>query len=742
MKAVPVKAAAKEEFPMKHTISRLISLLLTLCLLTPAAIAEGENSEAAILPELSCSLTGLFVRDNAPYAVSWSGDVYRQEESGWVLMGVMEGNTQRVDLSDGAVWMLERWEDETDERSGYRISMAVMQEGTLGETQLCCDIVWDVNADEWARCQGFVVEGSEAYVLMEDAANYGTQNLYRVNLNSGVAAKLLSGPLTEMQRYKDGLFIARRFSWDEYYGADGSETPPQIVTIDLNTGAVETVGMMTGYADGALTYDAETDEIYFSNSSYVYRAAGSTPERVGYLIPSGMEHEGLLAMVWQGRYYVHEVSGLISGSIDPMQFPERVLRVAHVYEVEELIHAFALEHPDIAIEYVERVPGSADELTRHMQSSAAADVYSCMVDTDFVNLRDKKYMVDLSSSGVLTETVARMDERLTAPLYLDGRLCALPCALGVSVDGFYPGAWEKAGVPLELVPCTYEEMLAFIETWYDDYFEDNRGMELFEMSYDLRSELVGMICILQMLRCQKEGISPTLDDPTVRALLTRLEEIAPMIAEVAPVDEWYDWSEDNALFTAGLDPLPHTWRWSNPPQPMILSLDDETDPVIMAYMGVLTVNPYSGNADIAVELLEYIAQHLPDTLKIALMPEENEPIPYYSEKSIAAWREQVAETERLLADAPEEERAELQAALQWQRELIASAEEDPWAYSPEDIAFYRENIEPYLVYGLSPVFATDQVNTILSRYLDGQLSLDDCIREFDRVVWMIQMENQ
>lgn len=728
---------------MKRILSRLMVMLMILCLLLSAAMAEGIDGGGEILPELPRSLIGLFVRDGAFYAVGWSGEVYRYRESGWEMLGGLEGDAQQVDVADGAVWMLDRWEDVNDARSGYRIMMAVMQNGgQLGETQVCCDIVWDVHAEDWPRCQGFVVEGSEAYILMEDAANYGTANLYRVDLSSGVAGKILSGPLSEMRRYRDGLVIARRFSWEEYYEADGTEQPPQIVTIDMKTGAVETIGLMTGYADGALTYDAETDELYFSNSSYVYRAAGNTPERVGYLIASGREHESLPAAVWQGRYYVHEGYGLKSGSVDAAQFPNRILRVAHVYEVENLIYAFALQHPDIAIEYVERVPGSADELTRHMQSSAAADVYSCMVDTDFVNLRDKKYMVDLSSSAVLSETVARMDDRLTTALYLDGKLCALPCALGVSIDGYYPGAWEKAGVPTELVPSTYEELLAFIETWYDDYFPDNRGMQLFEASYDLRSELIGMIWITQILRCQKDGVTPTLDTPTVRALLSRLEEIAPVIAEVAPIDGWYEWIEDNALFTVDVNPLPRTWRSGNPPQPMILSLDGETEPVIMASMGVLTVNPYSGNADLAIELLEYIAQHLPHTLKIALMPEENDPVPFYSEENLAAHREQIAEMERQLETASEEERAELQSGIQWMRELLAEAEEDPWVYSPEDIAYYRENIEPYLVYGLSPVFATDQMSGILRRYLDGQLLLDDCIREFDRVVWMIRMENE
>lgn len=728
---------------MKQILSRMMAALLTLCLLLPAAMAEETDGGGTFLPELPGSLIGLFVREDVFYAVSWSREVYRNNGSGWERLGELEGDAQQMDVADGAVWMLDRWEDMSDERSGYRISMAAMQgDGHLGETQVRCDIVWDVRAEDWPRCLGFVVEGSEAYILMEDAMNYGTQNLYRVGLTSGIASKLLSGPLSEMQRYRDGLFVARRFNWDEYYEANGTYQPPQIVTVDPKTGAVETIGLMTGNADGALTYDAETDELYFSNSGYVYRASGNAPERVGYLIPSGMEHENLPAAVWQGRYYVHEGNGLKSGSVDAAQFPERILRVAHVYAVEKLIHAFALEHPDIAIEYVERVPGSADELIRHMQSSAAADVYGCAVDTDFVNMRDKKYMVDLSSSAVLSATVARMDDRLTSALYLDGKLCALPCDLSAVINGYYPGAWEKAGVSTELAPTTYEELLGFIETWHDDYFDDNRGMQFFEASYDLRSELIGTIWITQMLRCQEDGVTPTLDTQTMRKLLSRLEEIAPVIAEVAPIDGWYDWIEDNALFTADVNPLPRTWRSGNPPQPMILSLDGATEPVIMANMSVLTVNPYSQNADLAIELLEYIAQHLPQTLKIALMPEENDPIPYYDEESLTAHRERLAEMERQLETASEEEIAEFQSSIQWMREVLADAEADPWVYTPEDIAFYREHIEPYLVFGLSPVFATDQVNGILHRYMDGQLSLDDCVREFDRVVWMIRMENQ
>ena len=722
---------------MKHLLPCLLCLVLALCAVLPAALAEGDG----LTLERGDYLQELFVCDDVLHAVTGHGWIYAQADSGWEQRGQLPGDLQGIDLSNGDVWTLVRWDDLNEDRAGHRIERAAFRaDGTLGESEVCCDIAWDVRAEEWPSCYGFAIEDGAAYVLMEDAMDYRTHALYRVDLSSGAGTKILSGPLNELRHYQDDLLLSRCFSWDDYMN-DGQ---PQIVTIDPATGAMEVIGLMTGYADGALAYDPGTDNVYFSNSSMVYRAAGTTPEAVGYTIPSGMEHEGRPAAVIRGRYYVLEGS-LLSAAIDPDQMPGRTLRVAHEYDLENAVHDFAVLHPEIAIQYVDNLPHAPEELVLHMQSSAAADVYSHSVTSSFVTLRDKKYMTDLSDNEALAAAVGQMDQRLIAPLYLDGKLCAVPYNLSLITDGWYPGAFEKAGVPAELVPSSVEELLEFIVTWYDDYFEDNEGMQFYEYALGLRNDLIMRIVSMQALRCQETGETLSLNTPEVRALLKRVEEIGPILEEVAPPLNDYVYGgdmADNALFTWDAQPAPHRWFMENAPQPMPLSLTTGTDPYLMASMDVLAVNPYSTNADIAMELLAYIAQHLPEEQQIALMPDRNDPLAMYDEEDIARQQENIAQLTQQLEEAPEEEKAEAKWRLNMAKDSLEFMEQHRWVYTVEDIAYYREAIEPYVVYPLSAAFGagSEQISSLSVRYMDGQISLDEFIREFDRIVWMIEHE--
>lgn len=721
---------------MKRCLRRLISLVLMLCLLAPAALAEG----LPVLDELEESVRTLFAHGGALHAVTWDNTVYRQDEQGWARLRGITAETQFVDATDDAVWMLTRQEETPEDRACYRIERAVFApDGSLGDAEPCCTVAWDLDADNWPQCYGFIVEGDIAYVLMEDPFDWELRTLYRVDLESGSGTKLLSERISELRRYKDGLLLARHFNWEEYDRPDGTHYPPQVVTIDPSAGTMTTVGLMTGFADGGLAYDAQSDQIYFRDSSRVYRVNGDAPEALGGLIPGEVNFDSPPA-IFEGRYYIEDYEGIISASVDPSAQPERTLRIAHVMDVEDYVRAFARLHPEIIVEFVDDFPVEAEAITRHMQSSAAADLYTFDMSADYVNMRDKKYLLDLSGSELLMDTVNRMDSRLTAEIQVDGRLYAIPYTLNSEALGWYPDAMEQMGLS---EPETYGELLDCVAAWLES--EENEDVRLFEYSMDMRRDLFQLIYMARILSCQAAGETPTFDTPVMRALLERLETLTPALDAVEPI---YDWSggEDVALFARGVNLLPRNYALSgNSPKPLPLRFDDENTPTIRASMSVLIVNPYSENADIAIELLEYVAQHMPVALQTSLMPDMNDPIEAERyQENLAYLRETLADWEEQLVDASEEDRDILKEQIQDLRMDIAYEEQHRWTYTAEELAFYREFIEPNLTYRLSPVFTGgwEQTDNICSRYLDGQLSLDEFIREFDRVVWMMTMENQ
>ena len=729
---------------MKRSLIQLMSLVLVLCLLLPTALAETTAS-LSIETEAPTSVRLLFVKEDALYTVTWSNQLYRQVEGGWAVQGDIADEFQYADVAGNEVWLLMRQEETDDERSGFRIDRATFQaDGTFGGSDPCCVINWEVNADEWPQCKGMVVEGDVAYILMEDTANWGTQVLYQVDMVSGMGKKLLEGPFEELRRYKDGQLLTRRFDWGEYDQPDGTILPPQIVTIDPASGSIATIGLMSSFVDGGVIYDPETDDIYFRGASRVYRVAGDTPEAVGYLIPGEVDSNSAPVAVYQGMYYSVDYDGLISSSIDPAKLPERTLRVAYEMSLEDIIRGFAKQHPEIAVECLDEYPVEAEAITRHMQSDAAADVYNLSMSAGFVTLRDKKYLADLSGSEVLVDAVGQMDEHLIAELYLNGRLCAVPYRFEVaSMLSWYPAAMEKAGLSAEMLPTSYEELLDFIVAWHDDYAEANAGMKIFEYSEDLRRDLFRMIYRSRVLGCQAAGETPTFNTPGVRALLIRLEEITPILTELSKANDWDDWVENNALFSRGMyRPLRDYITDDN--EPLILGMAGNA-PVIGADMGVLAVNPYSQNADIAVMLLEYVVEQLRMTTRTYLTPDQNDPIEVMMyDRSVAYMQSRVDELEQRLANVIEEERDILLEELQWARDDLSTTVANRWATTAEEIAFYRENIAPCLTFALSPIFSSGsgQVSGLINRYLDGQATMEEFIQEFDRVVWMMEMEQQ
>lgn len=737
---------------MKRMITRLLSLLLILAVLCPAGLAEGGQEAPEIIESFATSVRNIFVREGTLYAQTFDDEFFRQVEGGWQSVGMV---TEDLDIWNiyteaDTVWLLVRREAFGKTEACYQIVPANFDENGsyvgLGDP---VTIGWELGDDNWLSMYGLVVNGDTAYVLSQIPNNWDDQRLYRVDMATGEPTKILDGPITELTAYKDGLLLARRSNWEER-DDNGDPLPPQIVAIDPATAEMTTVGLMIDWETAALAYDAETDSCYFCDSTHVYRATEGEPELVGYLLPSDMSRQNASSLVWQGRYYIEDHREVSSAPIDASLIPSHVLRVQQIWEIADLLREYARLHPEVAIEYVDCYWSDLDAFTRIMQGENAPVLFSMSMSHDFPVLRSKKYLVDMSSSQVLMDTVSAMYPHLTRDLLVDGQLYALPINVEVSCLGYYPIATEKAGIPEESMPSTYGELLDFIVTWHDDYFPDNEGMEVVEYADDLRRSLIRWIYDAQQLSCQN-GETLTYNTPTIRALLNRIDEITPIIDIVAPkMDDTsdYEYIQNNAIITEyECFPLPKAYR-SSPEwdaQPLVLALDEQTPPTIETYMTVLAVNPYTTETEAAIDLLEYIAQNQTQVFRTTMMPDCNDPIEINGyDRDLEYWTNEVAAVERRLAEDPDNPDLKDQLAS-YQRVLKNLEEGGRWAMTTEDIMRYRENIAPYLTLSTnaySSSNASQQMYSVLSRYYDGQVTADEFIQEIDRIVWMVQMENQ
>lgn len=759
-------------------MKRMLCLLLCVCLALPGALAE-ETANAGVLaelPEESFDLLG--VVGDTLYVMSWE-NAYRAVEGGWERVELPTHENDVAFCTDGLYAFVRdygEWDEVAQmlippEDGAFSIERSkVREDGGFDEPETICKIDWRFTGEESLSCNGFTVADGAAYLLMHDwdaAIDSEKNELWRIDLTTGKGTSIAADYLSGLVPCGDGLLLSRYYNRSEAWHEDGTIDSPEIATINAETGEMTVLGAMANPSCGCLVYDAASGAAYYSDESYVYRfdLASGASERVGRMISSSYR-ENCKAVVWHDRYYLVDAQAdiLDVATLDPALLPTRTLRLSS-FTMEEQNRGFLREHPDVALEESSQYVVGAPELTQHMASSDAADVYFLSLSAGaFKILRDKGWVLDLSSSQKLTDTIAAMDPRLVKPLTKDGKLYGLPVNVSASMTAYYPQALETFGMSADELPHTYEELLEFIVTWRDNYADDNPDAIFYVMMRNLFEEIFQQIFDMQMNLCEARDERMTFNTPTIQKLLKRLDsnEVKQAIEDVCPVNEgsmeWGSDEIDHTLFTTDYDPMPLEYRWDEDSVPILMRLDDETEPVIPMNMMVMFVNPRSEQQELAVEYMEYMADHLPQTVRIALMPEVNEPIEevFYQQEAKSA-REAVAELEarleamraagKELDDDPDSPyydmtKADMEMELDRRHQVLERIEGDRWVFSEEDIAYYRENVEPYLVTVVDSVFKgeNNQATSIIRQFVDGSMDAERFIREFDRIVDMMQME--
>lgn len=736
-------------------IKRILALMLALCLLLPGAgLAQEESVDLSMPESLQCWGDTL-------WALTYQG-VHRLDGDWRTVLPTdwSQENPvhyQRLWVNEAGAYLLGQLTDESG-AARFVIDRADHgEDGLLLPAQRLCEIQWSLGSESWVNFAGFVVEGESALVLYHNdtsGAQWGQNTLCRVSLADGAAQDIAQDYFSALQPWKDGLYIASLWNQSEAY-QQNPPTLPAIVSVNADTGEATHLADMPSVDCGGLVYDAAEDAVYFCDSSTLYRYDNSfaSPQRVGYLLPSDSGRGDMAAAVCGGRYYIADwQSGaeLASCLIDPEALPKTTLRLTRSWAVSDLVRDFAAEHPEIAVEYAASSPYGAEEVRQHMQSEDAADLYAISTgDAHFIPLRDKGYLADLSAAQAVTALVEGMYPHMTREMYREGKLCALPVGISASTLGYYPAALEKVGLTEADLPSSIEGMLEFIERWYYDFHADWEDMRLFEFTWNLREQLFQQIFSTHLLSTAGQA-SPDMTD--VRRLLAKLEELTPILEELAPVPEesadgivayFGDYSQDSALFTDYADPLPRAYSsWDGAPQPMPLALCEGDAPQVWATLSLLTLNPYSDNADAALLLLDYIAQRLPQEYLTAVKPDANDPIELsYYQDNLTSITQSLEHYRDALATAAEAERVHLEEIVDMLEAELTVMEADRWAFSAEDIAAYR-TLAPHIEVAPASIFAVDatEVSTLMQRYLDRQISLDQFVREFERIWRMMILE--
>ena len=383
-------------------------------------------------------------------------------------------------------------------------------------------------------------------------------------------------------------------------------------------------------------------------------------------------------------------------------------------------YAFHSEHPEIEIrkERLYDYSTDFDELYRKMLSGELEyDVLRISTShIDLPALAEKGCLADLSSSSSLLEAVQQMEPRLLDTVMPDGRLLAVPCEIHGRFTKYYASNLALAEFSPEDLPSTYDEFYDFILNWKQAPLKNHgKFMPFFDdASPYLLADLVKTVIAEQVIRRQPL----TFDTQTFRSLLQKCRQAAASAKKENGHRMFFELNSGLIVDR----------------QTMLLTLDGEPVSAIPVAMDYYVINPMSTHMDLAISYVEAcVAQYTPEQ-KLQLYPAYTEPIRYDGyDEFLREWTAEKEALEAQLAAAGEKDRAKYQKELDEHMEYLFDGPDEYYTL-PEDIAFYKKEIAPYLfipdIAASHLLFNGDEPFwTVIDNLLEGRLTDDQFIAE-------------
>lgn len=428
----------------------------------------------------------------------------------------------------------------------------------------------------------------------------------------------------------------------------------------------------------------------------------------------------------------------------------------------ELVRQYVKEHPEVGIVYASTSAATAPDYTQHMQSGEALDLYSFYLPGDaFAALRNKGYLAELSGSSDLLAAVSEMFPNLTKQVLVDGHLYALPVEVSTSCWSIDTAVLEDVGLTAEDVPTTYLELLNLIDEWITSYVEDYPEHALMDYPYSLSMQLFGQIMLAQIAECEADGRTLTFTDADFIATLNKLDSMREKLQ--AYENQWNDDNNSgnivyssNTMIVGSYDasssegPLLSSYvsigiHYASDREstavPLMLSIQPNHDSSVIGNLRVMAVNRSSKNADAAMNLLTYLAVNRSDYQKSLFSPAYTDNIedPHYEETK-ASHESFIDELTKAMATADDSEKRDYQEAIQNLTDALTRL--SPYQYTTEDILLYDSQMENVRIIESTVFYGDDnEASTLVNRYMDGNITVDQFVRELTRIVQMMIMEN-
>lgn len=647
-----------------------------------------------------------------------------------MAMNSTNGKVYSVELADGRSTFTEAFELDWTEMT--------VNEGDYGYTR-------EIN-------QYFVMDDTLYISVYDD--DYNGQILLAFSLTDGSGRKITSAPegFGTLAPYKDGKLLA---AWRDVDDTDWT-LPYVLYEISTKDGTMTKLFALQGRHVGGLVYDPAQDRVIYMCDSTVYQASmtGESTDlaTINLDAPSANSSGGGVGLIGGNYYFVASYEGTMVKNLDQAYRPTRTLTIAEDnVTMNDAYLDFTEKHPDTEVKPLQSTTVlTADEVVQAMMSgSSEVDIYRLrMSSAIYRTLAERGYVVDLSSSAVLSDMADRMFPVFKDALTENGKLAAFPDDISVSSYALNVEMAEEIGLtePLE----TWDQLLDLVEHWDETYSKEFPEKALFDPyeTANMKETLVKMLLQQQIVRINKPGAEAKFDTQTMRNYMSRLDGMSfGAFASDQDFSDGYSWNSGDVLFSEWGLRLPRDlYRMGESLKAMPLSFPEDEQSLIGVNLYVRIVNPYSKNQDLAIAYLESLATHMNEGLQATFFADCTEAIrdPYF-DTNIKYYDDSIQETEAALAEAGDDEKQMYEERLASLKNGREDALKEEYIWTEEELAEYREVTEHFVVMRNSYFINTEDENTqemeqLIARYVDGQATAEQMLSSIDQKIRMMQME--
>ncbi len=598
----------------------------------------------------------------------------------------------------------------------------------------------------------YIVE-NRLYIIVRSAGKMYNPEFVSFDLATG-EKQVLNVPLVQdMTPYKDGKLLLKVCDMDNAYKEGKLDSiKPAVAIFDPADGSCREAGVIVDAAVYGMVYHKETDSLFYATSDKLMcMKSFGTATQVASIPANFPDYTSPALMLPGGIYAIATCSGLVMRGTGAQYTPPGSLSI-YGGCTDSATLAFMEKYPEVPVVFSEDLFFENDQALAQAMITGdhSFDVYNLDISyQDFVSLMEKGYCMDLSSSPVLAAELARMYPFLQSAISRDGKFYALPIIINGYGLSIVPKTWEESGLTSRM-PGSFLELIDFMNWWAEEGHIQHPEIQLMEDVTDFRKTMFQMALDLYVHQSQANHEELSFDTPLFRTIMQALEGLkAEELNNIMPSDP------EKSMNTAGLFRNYGDWlkvqgglRSLMTSKPLMLPIQSGGPVYIPVNVQVLFINPNTKNPDTALKYLESALEYMDPAQHIMMFPDDNEPVPQENfEQTVQQWTVELESEKKRLETAKPEEKKDIETSIQTYEELLAQKDMHYWLVAPENISQYRQ-VAPQCYVAMPNVLdyraqeGTSEIMTLVDRYRQKQMSLDQFIAEVDQKIRMITLERQ